>query len=95
VVAVELYPIDPGLGDILKREAARLEDLISNRACIETDHPELPADDAPASAFISWRGHVWGEAPPLAHAIARADQLLGRTQLLACFEPKEHFQRWK
>jgi hypothetical protein len=83
--AVALYPEAPDLGEVLRREAKSLEYLNADRACIETDHPDLPAEDAPAAAFVAWRG----EESSLAHAIARADQLLGRARLLACFKPHE------
>jgi hypothetical protein len=83
--AVALYPDAPDLGEVLRREAKSLEYLSFDRACIETDHPDLPADDAPAAAFVKWRG----EESSLAHAIARADQLLGRTRLLSCFKPQK------
>jgi hypothetical protein len=82
-----LYTDDPDLGEVLKKEAARLEYLKADRACIETDHPSLPPEDAPAAAFVEWRSRVWQEGSALAHALARADQVLGREQLIACFKP--------
>lgn len=86
-VARALYVNDLDLGEVLKKEAARLEYRKADRACIETDHPSLPPDDAPAAAFVEWRSRVWQEGSALAHALARADQVLGRAQLIACFKP--------
>jgi hypothetical protein len=87
--AVALYPDDPDLGEELRVEAKLLEYLLSDRSCIETDHPSLPAADAPASAFVEWLAQVWQKESSLSHAIARADQLLGRSRLLACFQRTE------
>ncbi len=87
--ATALYPADPELGEVLRREARRLESLRANRACIEVDNPCLPPDDAPAEEFVRWSLVVWQETSSLAHAVARADQLLGRTRLLSCFKPQE------
>jgi hypothetical protein len=73
-------------GEAIKNEAKRLEHLNADRACIETDHPSLPAGDAPAAAFLEWRSRVWQEGGAvLTKAVAEADQVLGRTRLLASF----------
>jgi hypothetical protein len=86
--ATALYPADPELGEVLRREARHFDYLRANRACIEVDNPQLPPD-VPAEEFVKWSISVWRETSPLAHAVARADQLLGRTRLLACFQPAE------
>jgi hypothetical protein len=84
--AVALYAEAPELGVALRHEAKNLEYLKSDRACIETDHPSLPSDDAPAAAFVEWRINEWKEESALAQLLAHADQLLGRSRLLACFQ---------
>jgi hypothetical protein len=88
-VTLALYPDDPELGEVLRKEAKHLEYLRSDRACIETDHPSLPADDAPAAAFVEWSAREWPKESALAQSLARADQLLGRSQLLRCFQRKK------
>ena len=87
--ALALYSESPELSDRLRREAKDLEYLRSDRACIETDHPSLPANDAPASAFVAWRADTWRNASDLAQLVARADQHLGRNPLLACFNRRK------
>lgn len=82
--AAELYPDASEVAEALRRKAAHLQYLRANRACIETDHPLLPPDDASASAFVEWCADEWSESR-LANIVARADQLLGRTRLLSFF----------
>lgn len=78
-----LYPLDADLSRELDDFVRRLESSSADLACIGYDDPAAPHGGAPAKDVLAYLFARW---PDWAHeyrrVMTRADQLLGRRQLL-------------
>lgn len=81
-----VYPQDSVLAAQLEAALNEIRSTAANLDCIGTDDPEAPAVGAPAQNVLGYFFSRWPEMRSnLNRLMSRADQILGRQQIVAAF----------